>query len=139
PTHVASRLALAGAETVAAGDGYAYRVESPGPGGFSWYVLEREHLWSNNGEMNTTYLVTTDPAEIRWAHDAWANTWLHDEAAYRLTVYEDGASTSTVDLSREGLREVPPLTGRPLPDGVPAVTELNGVSLLVHYGYSTAL
>ncbi|MGW1617389.1 hypothetical protein ACWCQZ_50565 [Streptomyces sp. NPDC002285] len=111
--------------------------------GYSWYVLQRDVLWSNNGELNTLFLVTTDPGEVRWACEHWATAELAPDGSYLFQVYDYGRLSTTTDLvsTNDFPGAVPPLQGEPLPPGMPTLTRLGsqGPYLATHHGYSTLL
>jgi len=123
----------------------AARADTPGqdtPGTavtsrWSWYVIYRDHLWHANGELACSFLFTTDPAELRWAHDVWATTELYKEASFVLHVYQAGERVLTVDLATEPLpTPVPELAGEPLPFGQPAYAHIGAGWFILHHGYS---
>ena len=108
-----------------------------GPGRWSWYLLRRGHVWHANGELVDSFLVTTDPDELRWAHDAWSATEPGGDASFALDVYRSGEVGPTVDLADGPLpTPLPELVGDPLPFGLPAVASVNDVPLILHNGYS---
>jgi hypothetical protein len=109
----------------------------PKSGRWSWYVIRRGCRWHANGEPVNSVLVTTDPNELRWAHDAWSATSTSPEAPFVFEAYQAGDLVQTLDLAAGPLPSaVPPLVGDPLPSGLPAVILLNQVPLIVHNGYS---
>ena len=118
----------------------------PGPAdgtGYSWYVVHCDVMWHNNGELNTMYLVTTDPAEVWQAcrsmpapEPALRNPDVG--AQFVLTVYAGGRLQTTIDLADPAgpALAVPDLSGERLPFGMPVLDRWSSV---LHHGYSIAL
>jgi hypothetical protein len=104
---------------------------------WSWYVLRRGHVWNNNGDLATAFLVTAEWNEILWAYGAWTRMELPEGAPFVLEVYRAGDRVRTVDLSAEPLPGPGPVSaGEPLPFGFPAIAYVNDVPCIVHHGYS---
>ncbi|MFE9500220.1 hypothetical protein [Streptomyces collinus] len=111
--------------------------------GYSWYVLQRNVLWSNNGDLNTLFLVTTDSSKILRACEIWAMSELPPDGSYLFQVYDYGRLSTMTDLvTTNGLpAAIPPPQSEPLPDGMPTLSRLgaHGPYLPTHHGYSALL